>query len=90
MDFPRNPPAPREQVKERRPSYTNVYTPGFTIPGGKSGLTEAEYQKAIMEHDALIPRCLNKFRWHLFSAIAIGGIGGRFWAKRTFSTENRL
>lgn len=86
MDYPRNPPARREILTERRPGPDNVYTPGFTIEGGRSGLTEAEYESAILNHDPLVEKCLNKFRWHLISGVALAGIGGRFWAKRTFSS----
>lgn len=85
MDYPRNPSAPKQVLVENRPNPQNVYTPGFTIEGGKSGLTRSEYQEAIRNHSPLASRCLNKVRWHLLSLVAVSGIGGRFYAKRTSS-----
>jgi hypothetical protein len=83
MDYPRNPAPPKEKVQEIRPSLDLVYTPGFTVPGGKSGLTLDEYQDEIFRHDPLVKRCVNKFKWHLLSVGIISGIGGRYFAKRS-------
>jgi hypothetical protein len=83
MDYPRNPAAPKEHIPLRRPSPDNPYTPGFTVPGGKEGLSLEEYETEILNHSPLVNTCINKFKWHLLSFTIITGIGGRYFSKYT-------
>lgn len=90
MEYPRNPPAPKEQLQPQRPSMSNVYTPGFTIEGGRTGLTHEEYLRAIRDHSPLVESCLNKTRWWVLSTTILSGISAMFVAKRTKTSPCRL
>lgn len=84
MNYPRNPPAQREHIELRRPGPDNPYTPGFTVEGGRDGLTLEEYQTEILNHNPLTTTCINRFKWHLLPLTMIAGIGGYYFGKRAF------
>lgn len=81
MQVPREVESPKEQLSHPRPSATNVYTPDFSIPGGRTGLTLAEYRKEILNHDPRVVDCTRRIRWYMWSTTIFSGLSGFYLAK---------